>query len=180
MAWIGPLKAIVQEDQNIIWAALGNKLFRIAPEHARPLSAVEEVQHQPKSTSPEMDTMLEQLKSGNTRFVDLPIAPGYPETFQPSDRSEVERSSEQPDDEPETGVIPGSKDNLDYTPSIAPAEEPTVPSPEPAPEAPENIPVPGDDDEELLSDLGRRPSSEIRYRCHGLRPRSLKKRPQAI
>ena len=41
--WLGPLKVVLQEDKNVIWAVLGNKLFRLAPEHARPLSAVEEV-----------------------------------------------------------------------------------------------------------------------------------------
>lgn len=41
--WFGPLKVIVQEDKNVIWAVLGNKLYRIAPEHLRPLSVVDEL-----------------------------------------------------------------------------------------------------------------------------------------
>ena len=65
MAWrkesqrFGPLKVTLQEDKNVIWAALGNKLFRIAPEHARPLSAVEEVKHsQTQSELPDMSSTL--------------------------------------------------------------------------------------------------------------------------
>ena len=98
--WFGPLKVIGQEDKNVIWAVLGNKLFRIAPEHVRPLSAVEEVQQSKNSNPVDVKTMLEQLRSGNTRYIDLPF-----ETEIPSNRSNVsvneERSSEQPDLEPE-------------------------------------------------------------------------------
>eukprot|EP00435_Cladocopium_sp_Y103_P062589 s281_g24.t1 len=42
--WVGPLQVIIQEDQRVVWITQGNKLYRVAPEHLRPLSAVEEWQ----------------------------------------------------------------------------------------------------------------------------------------
>ena len=43
--WIGPLQVIIQEDHRVVWLTQGNKLYRVAPEHIRPLSAVEEWHH---------------------------------------------------------------------------------------------------------------------------------------
>eukprot|EP00435_Cladocopium_sp_Y103_P044365 s2174_g12.t1 len=42
--WSGPLQVIIQEGHNVVWVTQGNKLYRVAPEHLRPLSAVEEWQ----------------------------------------------------------------------------------------------------------------------------------------
>ena len=47
--WSGPLQVIIQEDQRVVWITQGNKLYRVAPEHLRPLSAVEEWQLGEKS-----------------------------------------------------------------------------------------------------------------------------------
>lgn len=69
--WFGPLKVIVQEDKNVLWAVLGNKLFRLAPEHARHLSAVEEVHKNQQPETPDLKKMLDQIRAGNTRFVDM-------------------------------------------------------------------------------------------------------------
>ena len=76
--WFGPLKVILQEDKNVIWAVLGNNLFRIAPEHARPLSAVEEVKLTKSIDDIDIQQELTKLRSGNTRFVDIPQDPLMP------------------------------------------------------------------------------------------------------
>ena len=154
--WFGPLKVIVQEDKNVIWAVLGNKLFRIAPEHVRPLSAVEEVQQSKTSDSVDVKTMLEQLRSGNARYIDLPFETESPMN-RPNESVNEESSSEQPDLEPE--IIEKedksfSSSEAEYTPSVAP-EAPVDPQPNTetnAPEVPENIPVPSDDDDELFGE----------------------------
>ena len=39
--WFGPLKVIQQEDRFSIWASMGGKLHRRAPEHVRPVCASE-------------------------------------------------------------------------------------------------------------------------------------------
>ena len=41
-SWIGPLRVVIQDSHNVVWVTMGSKLFRVAPEHLRPLSAVEE------------------------------------------------------------------------------------------------------------------------------------------
>jgi len=45
-SWIGPLRVVLQESTHVVWITMGSKLYRVAPEHLRPLSAVEEWQHQ--------------------------------------------------------------------------------------------------------------------------------------
>lgn len=121
--WFGSLKVVLQEDKNVIWAVLGNKLFRLAPERARPLSAVEEIHHKPNFDTPDLKAMVEQIRSGNTRFVDVPTTAIPPAE---SMRENPERTSEQPDGEP--GIFeeqdrsrPGSEG--EYTPTIPPEEE---------------------------------------------------------
>ena len=91
--WLGPLKVILQEDENVLRAVLGNKLFRLAAEHARPLSAVEEVRHAKILTSHGISLELENLRSGNTRFVGVSS-----ETLPPParDAPEVKELSLQP------------------------------------------------------------------------------------
>ena len=99
--WFGPLRVVLQEDKNVIWAVQGNKLFRLAPEHARSLSAVEEVQNLNQSKHVDMPTKLEQIRSGNTRYVPLnsPEIP-VPNALRRSSE-DLEPSQEQPDTEPE-------------------------------------------------------------------------------
>ena len=45
--WFGPMQVIIQESQSVIWVTKQNKLFRVAPEHVRNLSAFEEFQNAP-------------------------------------------------------------------------------------------------------------------------------------
>ena len=44
--WSGPMQVVLQESQQVIWVSMGSNLFRIAPEHVRPLSAVEEAENE--------------------------------------------------------------------------------------------------------------------------------------
>ena len=49
--WEGPMQVIIQEANRVVCVTKGTKLYRAAPEHIRPLSAVEEWHHgQPGST----------------------------------------------------------------------------------------------------------------------------------
>ena len=43
--WEGPMNVIIQEGNKVVWVTRGTKLYRAAPEHIRPLSAVEEWNH---------------------------------------------------------------------------------------------------------------------------------------
>ena len=145
--WFGPLKIILQEDKNVIWAVLGNRLFRVAPEHARPLSAVEEVQHWKQNDHQDTQVTLGNIRSGNARYADL----SNPEVAIPppvAPTSNQEGSIEQPDQEP--GVpnrfdVSQTNSEQECTPTI-----PDTPELESAQPAPENIPIPDDGDEDLF------------------------------
>ena len=39
--WTGPMKVVVHEIAQTIWATMAAKLYRAAPEHVRPVSAME-------------------------------------------------------------------------------------------------------------------------------------------
>jgi hypothetical protein len=54
--WQGPMQVVIQESHQVMWVTSSGKLYRIAPEHVRPLSAMEEVTHKPlitQETQPE-------------------------------------------------------------------------------------------------------------------------------
>ena len=40
--WVGPLRVVLQDGNHVVWVTMGQKLYRVAPEHLRPLSAVED------------------------------------------------------------------------------------------------------------------------------------------
>ena len=44
--WTGPMQVLMQEGKSVVWVTMGQKLYRIAPEHVRYLSAMEEWKNQ--------------------------------------------------------------------------------------------------------------------------------------
>ena len=146
--WFGPLKVVLQEDKNVIWAVQGNKLFRLASEHARSLSAVEEIQNMNQIRHVDTPQTLDQIRSGNTRYI--PIQPSeIPAPHGPRrNNDESEESLEQPDTEPDASEKtnpsqPGS--DVDYSPTSPTPPEPSI-------DAPENIPVPVEEEDDLVCD----------------------------
>ena len=76
--WQGPMQVIIQEGHNVIWATMGNKLFRAAPENVRPLSAVEEatkIGSESKSTTPG-DNLSIRPTHGGAQLHDLTTVSG--------------------------------------------------------------------------------------------------------
>ena len=65
--WVGPMQVVIQENHQIVWVSMGSKLFRVAPEHIRPLSAIEEAEN--KHSNPENHQR--DLIQGVTQFQDL-------------------------------------------------------------------------------------------------------------
>lgn len=45
------MQVISQEGSSVVWVSMGTKLYRVAPEHVRTLSAVEEWKHHPHDES---------------------------------------------------------------------------------------------------------------------------------
>ena len=179
--WQGPMQVITQEGSQVVWVSMGTKLFRVAPEHVRSLSAVEEWKHQSmeinsKGSSPNSIVP----RHGGTQYHDLidsqncrtignfPDAEltGPPMNQQlvqegnqnPEEVDSHDTQSQQPDGEPDVSSIP-SGSNSDPSggnhQNVSPGDVSS--GPETAPEAgvidPANIPVPeSGPDEELYVD----------------------------
>ena len=163
--WIGPMQVLSQEGKSVVWTAIGQKLYRVAPEHVRYLSAMEEWKNDKRGP---IDEKIESIKPphGGTQFhntideirhdnpnpgvnqSDIPNNPDNPEISNdpadqenqgPINESEGQTISDQPDGEPEVVSIPSSQGN-DVVP-----QEPLAESEEPS-----NIPIPVDTDDELF------------------------------
>lgn len=158
--WVGPFQVIVQEDQKVVWVTQANKLYRVAPEHLRHLSAMEEWRARQKNEDITRERETSVIPPhGGTQFHDLIESgslPRGPEMLnenqnipqpniaaeamdqqansQPSNAS----NSDQPDNEPETQTIPSSGESASH------------PEPHDASVPADEIPVPSDD--ELLDE----------------------------
>ena len=163
--WIGPMQVLSQEGKSVVWTAIGQKLYRVAPEHVRYLSAMEEWKNE--KIGP-IDVRVESIKPphGGTQFhntideirndiqnlgtghndnlsnpsnSEIPSNPGSQGNPGQPHGSEEPNSSEQPDGEPEVISIPSSQGNETGTQNIsADSEEPS------------NIPIPVETDDELF------------------------------
>ena len=179
--WIGPAQVLAQEADRVVWISHGTKLFRIAPEHVRYLSAAEEWNHRVDSSVAHNSAGQSQ---GGEQFQDLHNSSNHGVTSQePTDhntampvvepligpQSEVAAPPQPFDDN-----VPPTIEHTSSTPSEQPDQEPDVPGV--TPEAtlsqpsdpsglamPEDIPVPDSDEELLLkwnpASLSRRTAS---------------------
>ena len=172
--WEGPLQVIVQEQSRVVWVTRMNKLYRVAPEHLRPLSAVEEWRQQQQPTAPTDLNQSIRPPHGGTQFQNLRDQPSEATT-----QNEVaQRSTESM---PSAGNVPARdvRANSNATdPEVEPdVTNPEVPQGEPEvnsetshpntmihnPTIPENnpdtiatdpaqIPIPHSDDDELFTE----------------------------
>ena len=81
-SWQGPMQVIIQEGTQVVWVTMGNKLFRVPPEHVRPLSAVEETKIGPEPETSMADSSI-RPPHGGTQYHDLTNQTS-PETVAPS------------------------------------------------------------------------------------------------
>ena len=143
-SWIGPLQVIIQEGQNTVWVTRHHKLYRIAPEHLRSLTAMEEHRYQPSSTAIESrDQSSIRPAHGGVQFHDMmppqpvddsqgqnhaipsasmpEVEPSVtlqaPMSSSPSGQNVPESPHDQPDTEPEIVSIPSENpnDNSNHT-----------------------------------------------------------------
>ena len=138
--WIGPLKVLLQSDQHIVWASGSDRLYKGAPEHCRPVSALE-AQEIPSSRAPAS----QQEPTGQSHSLDMPdewnpeprnnaVNTNMPES-QHLETTSVETIS-QPDEEPSRQTTNNPVGDSDLGQSTA-----------------VDVPVPETDDE-LLADGG--------------------------
>lgn len=153
--WIGPAQVIVQEGPQVTWTNMGTRLYRIAPEHLRPLSAFEE---QKRANRGEESSHTMPIGQGVTQFQDLigtqnvnpgtegnghlpeeNIEPGIQTEAVPQDETQDiigdtgESNGDQPDQEPSVSSVPSEVTGLPET-----TLDPTV------------IPVPDSDSDALF------------------------------
>ena len=177
--WEGPMQVISQEANRVVWISRGNKLFRAAPEHVRPLSAVEEwkvdlkgiqndnnphsivpphggVQYHNLSQHSTPTTDNQSLNNPESiPFPTNPEAEVSPENNQPNQEETRERSPvDQPDNEPDisrqlSALDPGESESREVEPD------------------PASIPVPNetDDDAELICEMLM---AEVDHECFAL------------
>ena len=154
--WQGPMTVVIQENHQVIWVTMLNKLYRVAPEHVRPLSAMEEIQHKKN----ENNSSSIVPSGGGTQFHDLipSSASSVSQTGMQQQAQGVEGDhdnqlggqtinieSEQPDQEPSVNATPQtvSSESGSSTPLVNPVSEgQAIPA--------EQVPVPGSDEEDGL------------------------------
>ena len=163
-SWVGPMQVIIQESSQIVWVSMGSKLFRIAPEHVRPLSAVEEAenQHTVKERSQK------DLIQGVTQFQDLIHGTGNPVIGQAPNGNVEEESAQGNSQNMPMNEAPTNNDQETPSSEVAtppvnhqPDQEPSVQSvpSETLPEErdlslddPQNVPIPDDNSEWFVQD----------------------------
>ena len=62
--WSGPMKIVVQENQQTIWTTVASKLFRSSPEHVRPVTASEARDIPMSANEPSVSIIAQQIPQG--------------------------------------------------------------------------------------------------------------------
>ena len=173
--WSGPLQVIIQEGQKVVWVTQGNKLYRIAPEHLRPLSAVEEWkqhEHSGQDTSHVHQGQSVVPRHGGVQFHNQAI-PNESTITQNDQISQAQShnhhhpinnphnspsviSQDQPDQEPLGGspTVPSSASSHSLSPGTPMLSEHADEQVEQRPPNPVEVPIPiGDTDDELFTDV---------------------------
>lgn len=151
--WIGPMRVLGQEQTKVVWLTWGTKLYRVAPEHVRPLSAVEEVHHQGSIQSAGPITSVVP-PHGGMQYHDLTQTPGVPTSLSnPPTQADLGippgSQSEAAENQPES--VQEQADNEPHPPSTNANDEQASHGPE-EPGDVSQIPVPSDDDELMTID----------------------------
>ena len=156
--WHGPMKVIVHENAQTIWTTMSSKLFRVAPEHVRPVTASEARNIRVSAQEPSISQIAAQIPQGSSQGVTQVIQPeitvsSSSGTTEPlnSPHNEITpestvpvnpnaSSESQPDTEPEI-----SSENQEH--------ESTPPEPEVFQNSPGvEVPVPESEDDELIAE----------------------------
>ena len=156
--WLGPQKVVVHENEHTIWTTMASKLYRVAPEHVRPVTAHEATQIVHEPGEPTISQIAQHIptetRTGTTQAIDLsnttlppPVIPdatnSHPVPTPPTTNSDTEG---QPDGEP-MPPTPTEETRTDHQ-----LPEPNNNNPQDLPNA-IATPVPsGDTDDELMCD----------------------------
>ena len=159
--WQGPMQVIIQEDKHVVWATMGNKLFRAAPENVRPLSAVEEVNHRGNPQTalrPDHDLSIRPAHGG-AQLLDLTQVSGAVQPSAPIPSSTTGIETEViPGEQNEPIVIPqdsnhsehnsGEQPDVEPTPVGTPALAPQLTQEDPSQQEAHEVPIPESNESE--------------------------------
>ena len=148
-SWCGPMQVVTQDGQHTIWATMGGKLYRSAPENVRPVSAYE------TSLIPSQDHLTPDGIERLYRQIEQHQEPG---SHIPSETADTPESNSSPVPLVTTDVIPVEEthnenvapDNTDVSTSSQPDQEPETGITDQNPPLAFQIPVPESSDDELI------------------------------
>ena len=155
-SWIGPAKVVIQEGATTVFCNNSGTLVRAAPEHVRPVSAVEaqlipleeqlKIIHGNNTTTSNLnpDPMTSRITGPN---VSIPPADNMQSSSDNHQRTISNASSDQPDQEPDNVNTPHAH-NPNSNNHINNSNNPTTQELEP-----HEVPIPDDSSDELLCDL---------------------------
>ncbi len=160
--WLGPMKVVVHENAQTVWTTMSSKLFRVAPEHIRPVSAAEAHKIRILPNEPSVSKIAQQIQGVNGQGVTQTIGNGdnshsngigtSPQNVEDTPTPEIsdplpdnpESSEGQPDDEPGVPSHASSPStDLEIAPSTPIDQSSTA-------LGPSDIPVPDDTDDDLI------------------------------
>ncbi len=156
--WVGPFQVIVQEDQRVIWITQANKLYRVAPENIRHLSAMEEWKSNQKGNTTQVDQQGSVIPShGGTQFHSLvePVGiPNAPEETNPN------QTGENPGNEQTTGSDnhQQQQQQVSSQSSLSNSEQPDQEPEAPSEQEQQQVPIPAaavpvpDSDDDLIAE----------------------------
>ena len=121
--WSGPMKVILQESSQVVWTTMCEKLYRVAPEHLRPLTGPE------TKLVPDKQTPIEKVQTGVTRFVDLTI-PATANPEQTTSPPEAVIEQEVPEPTPQQVLGPMNRNVSSEQPDLEPGVMSEPQSPE--------------------------------------------------
>lgn len=155
--WHGPMKVVVHENSQTIWTTMSSKLFRVAPEHVRPVTSSEARDIRVSAQEPSISQIAQQIPQLSPQGVTQAIVPDTSGTVNNSpvvptvvDQDPPPNVPEGPDQNPESEGQP------DTEPGIT-SETQEVESPPPNPFVPDEttgieVPIPDSEDDELISE----------------------------
>lgn len=152
--WHGPMKIVVHENAQTVWTTMSSKLFRVAPEHVRPVTAAEAKDIKIPAQEPSISQIAQQIPQVSNQ--------GVTQVFQPnSDMSPNLPITEPPLETTQNGDAQGpiplvstdSEGQPDMEPEISSNEPPVEEQPleESSGNLPTgvDIPLPDSEDDEL-------------------------------
>ena len=148
--WTGPMRVVTHENEHTVWVTMAGRLYRVAPENIRSVSALEAHQNKLNRAST-IEDMIQSLKlstqKGTTQFRDLNI---------PEDNSVLQTPPQDGDNQqltPEITSSGPSSDQPDNEPDAGTSSETGVPDAVASDSAPAAVDIPvleSDDGDELI------------------------------